>query len=80
MFKQAGYDFWLQATEKYSVKSIAALFKADGAEEEINKRAFDIAQMLLGIESGSAAAVGNVEKLEQIGMDGHLSDFKELVE
>ncbi|MGP1587299.1 MAG: phage portal protein family protein [Treponemataceae bacterium] len=80
MFKQAGYDFWLQATEKYSVKSIVAIFRADGNEEEVKRRAFDLAQMLQGIESGSSTALGNVEKIEQFGMDGNLNQFKELVE
>lgn len=80
MFKQAGYDFWLQATEKFSVKSLVALFQADGDETTIRNRASEIAQMLMGITSGSAAAVGNVQELKEIGMSGNLSDFKELVE
>lgn len=80
MFKQAGYDFWLQATEKFSVKSLIALFQADGDETTIRDRASEIAQMLMGITSGSAAAVGNVQELKEIGMSGNLSDFKELVE
>lgn len=80
MFKQAGYDFWLQATEKFSVKSLVALFQADGSEETIRSRATQIAQMLMGVTSGSTAAVGNVQSIQDIGMDGDLSHFKELVE
>lgn len=80
MFKQAGYDFWLQATEKFAVKSLVALFESDGDEKKVSERAFSLAQMLMGIESGSAAAVGNVQSLQEIGMQGDLAAFRELVE
>ena len=80
MFKRAGYEFWLQATEKFSVKSIIALFKADGDEETLQKRANTIASMLLGIESGSASAVANVDSIHELSMSGSLNDFKELVD
>ena len=36
--------------------------------------------MLMGIQSGSAAAVGNVKELKDVGMSGELAGFKELVE
>lgn len=80
MFKQAGYDFWLQATEKFSVKSLVALFQADGDENHIRSRATQIAEMLMGVTSGSSAAVGNIQSIQDIGMTGDLSHFKELVE
>lgn len=80
MFKQAGYDFWLQATEKFSVKSLLALFTADGSDDVVADRASKIASMLSGIESGSTAAVGNVQSIQDIGMSGDLSHFRELVE
>ena len=80
MFKQAGYDFWLQATEKFAVKSLYALFDSDGEEEEVRSRAMSIAEMLMGIESGSTAAIGNVKEIKDIGMSGDLSSFKEMVE
>lgn len=79
-FKEAGYDFWLQATEKFSVKSLVALFEADGDDKKIQERANAIAEMLMGITSGSTAAVGNVRDIKDIGMQGDLSHFKELVE
>ena len=79
-FKEAGYDFWLQATEKFSVKSLLALFECDGDETKVRERANQIAEMLLGITSGSAAGVGNVKEIKDIGMTGDLSHFKELVE
>ena len=80
MFKQAGYDFWLQATEKFAVKSLYALFDSDGDEEKVRSRAMSIAEMLMGIESGSTAAIGNVKEIKDIGMSGDLSSFKEMVE
>ena len=79
-FKEAGYDFWLQATEKFSVKSLLALFECDGDDAKVRERANLIAEMLLGITSGSAAGVGNVKEIKDIGMTGDLSHFKELVE
>ncbi len=80
MFKKAGYEFWLQATEKFSVKSIIALFEMEGDDEKIQSRANSIAQMLMGLESGSAAAAGNVKDLKEIGMAGSLADFNTLVD
>ena len=79
-FKEAGYDFWLQATEKFSVKSLLALFECDGDDETIRTRANEIAQMLMGVTSGSTAGVGNVREIKDIGMTGDLSHFKDLVE
>ena len=80
MFKQAGYDFWVQATEKFSVKTLIALFETEGDENKIAERANDIAEMLMGIQSGSTAAVGNIKELKDVGMNGELAGFKELVE
>ncbi len=80
MFKQAGYEFWLQATEKFSVKSIIALFKADGDEDHLKERARTIADMLLGISSGSAAAVSNVDQIHELSMSGALNEFSALVD
>lgn len=80
MFKRAGFEFWLQATEKFSVKSIIALFKSEGDEEKLQKRATSIAEMLLGIESGSASAVGNIETIHELSMAGSLNDFRTLID
>ncbi|MDR0447642.1 MAG: DUF935 domain-containing protein [Treponema sp.] len=80
MFKKAGYDFWLQATEKFSVKTILALFKADGDDKKIRETSKLIAEQLISIASGSAAAVGNVESITEIGMDGDLIGFASLVD
>jgi len=80
MFKKAGYEFWLQATEKFSVKSIVALFKADGDDKTIREKAATIAESLLGLTSGSAAAVGNVDTIHEINMSGDLIGFASLVD
>lgn len=80
MFKTAGYDFWLQATEKFSVNSIVALFNQQGTDEEVTKKANQIAQMLMNLRSGSAAAVANTSDLKEIGMSGSLADFNTLVD
>ena len=80
MFKHAGYDFWLQATEKFSVKSIIALFKADGDDNKIRETAKLIAEQLLTIVSGSAAAVGNVDSIHELSMSGDLIGFSSLVD
>jgi len=80
MFKRAGYEFWLQATEKFSVKSIIALFKADGDNKSVEERASSVAGMLLNIQSGSTAAVGNIDTIHEVSMSGDLIGFASLVD
>lgn len=80
MFKKAGYDFWLQATEKFSVKTILAIFKGEGDDNKIRGTARLIAEQLLSIQSGSAAAVANVDNIHEIGMSGDLVGFASLVD
>jgi phage gp29-like protein len=80
MFKKAGYEFWLQATEKFSVKTVLAIFKADGDETRIRETARHIAEQLLSITSGSAAAVGNVDSIHELSMSGDLVGFASLVD
>jgi phage gp29-like protein len=80
MFKKAGYEFWLQATEKFSVKTILAIFKGEGDDNKIRETAKLIAEQLLAITSGSAAAVGNVDSITEVGMSGDLVGFASLVD
>jgi phage gp29-like protein len=80
MFKKAGYDFWLQATEKFSVKTILAILKIEGDEKKTAEQAERVARELLGIVSGSVAAVNNVESIHEIGMSGDLIGFASLVD
>lgn len=81
MFKQAGYDFWLQATEKFSVTSLIGLFSADDVDEaKLKEKAYAIADMLMNVSNGSTGALANVSDIKSISMSGDLSHFKELVE
>jgi phage gp29-like protein len=80
MFKRAGYEFWLQATEKFSVKTILAIFKTEGDEGKIRETARLIAEQLMTISSGSAAAVGNVDAIHEVEMSGDLVGFASLVD
>lgn len=81
LFKQAGYDFWLQATEKFSVTSLVGLFTADGGDEnKLRQTAQEIAEMLMNVSSGSTGALANVSDVKEIKMCGDLAHFKELVE
>ena len=75
-FKQAGYDFWVEAVEKFAVKSIVALFESNGSPEAVAERAGEIAALLEGIESGVGMGLGNVKELKEIGTSGGDFDFK----
>lgn len=39
LFKKAGFEFWLMATEKFAVKSIVALFDLSGPEDAVKESA-----------------------------------------
>lgn len=80
MFKKAGYEFWLMATEKFSVKTILALFEMSGNPEEIKTRAQDIADLLQSVASGSGTALANIKDIKEIGLDGHIAEFQSLVD
>jgi len=80
MFKKAGYEFWLMATEKFSVKTLLALFELAGDEDAIRKRAQTLADLLQNFVSGSGSALGNVKEIKEIGMEGHVSEFGSLVD
>jgi phage gp29-like protein len=80
MFKKAGYEFWLMATEKFSVKTILALFEQTGSREDVQVRANEIANLLVNVVSGSSSALGNVKEVKELSMDGHVGEFNALVE
>jgi phage gp29-like protein len=80
MFKRAGYEFWLQATEKFSVKTILAIFKGEGDAAKLRETAQLIAAQLMTVSSGSAVAVGNVDAIHELGMSGDLEGFASLVD
>jgi phage gp29-like protein len=79
-FKKAGAEFWLMATEKFSVPSILALFDCAEDETKVRERAAGLAEMLGRISSGSGAALANIKSAEVISTDGKLSEFKTLMD
>ncbi|MDR1420638.1 MAG: DUF935 domain-containing protein [Treponema sp.] len=80
MFKKAGYEFWLMATEKFSVKTILALFEMTGDEEAVRERASTVASLLQDVVSGSGTAIGNIKDIKEIAASGSVSEFAALVE
>jgi phage gp29-like protein len=80
LFKKAGYEFWLQATEKFSVKTVLALFQDTGDDKKNKSIALRVAEGLETIISGSGAAVGGVDSIHEIGMAGDLIGFASLVD
>ncbi|MGL4524871.1 MAG: phage portal protein family protein [Spirochaetia bacterium] len=79
-FKQAGLEFWLKATEKFSVPSILALFETQGSEDEVRRRAQNLADMLGNLHAGSGAALANVKQVESLQASGSLAEFRSLCE
>jgi phage gp29-like protein len=80
MFKKAGYEFWLMATEKFSVKTLLALFELNANDDALRERAATIADLLEGVISGTGAAVGNVKDIKEISGTGNVSEFAALVD
>lgn len=78
-FKQLGLQFWVTATEKFSVPSIIALFEKAGNQEDTEQIAETLSTMIEEIQSGSGGALGNVRDLKELNMSGKVSDFKELI-
>jgi phage gp29-like protein len=79
-FKKAGAEFWLMATEKFSVPSILALFESAEGETKIRERAASLAEMLGQVSSGSGAALANIKEAKVLTADGKLSEFKVLMD
>jgi len=79
-FKRAGLEFWLLATEKFSVPSIIALFESQGDEDKLRERAASLSQMLSTMTGGSGGAVANVKQIQPLEMAGSLEMFQTLVD
>lgn len=79
-FKKAGAEFWLMATEKFSVPSILALFDCSEGEDKVRERAAGLAEMLGQVNSGSGAALANIRDAKVLSVDGKLSEFKGLMD
>lgn len=77
-FKKLGWQYWLTATEKFSVPSIYALFEqSDPAKAK--EAAAELADTVSMMISGSSAALANVTAVGQIAMSGNVGDFDMLV-
>lgn len=77
-FKQLGWQFWLTATEKFSVPSLVALFdQSDPAKAR--STAEELADLIVQIGSGSGGAFANVKGIQQLSMGGSVSDFNSLI-
>lgn len=79
-FKQLGWQFWVTATEKFSVPSLVALFESTGGDpDRVQQTADGLAELVLEVTSGSGGALGNVKDLKEISMSGVLKDFEVLI-
>jgi hypothetical protein len=79
-FKKAGAEFWLMATEKFSVPSVLALFDCADDPVKIRERAAGLAEMLGNMGSGSGAALANIRDAKIIETDHELSEFAPLMD
>ncbi len=78
-FKQMGFQFWVTATEKFSVPSLLAIFEQAGDSTQVQERANAIANMIADVSSASSGALANIKELKTIDMSGSLADFERLV-
>ena len=77
-FKRLGWQYWLTATEKFSVPSLVTLFEnSDPAKAQ--EIAAQIAEQVSLVSSGSGGALGNIKELKQLTMAGAVSDFDILI-
>lgn len=77
-FKKLGWEFWINATEKFSVPSLIALFdQSDPAKAQ--SIADNLADLVRQVSSGSGGALANVKGIQQINMGGSVSDFDTLI-
>lgn len=79
-FKKAGLEFWLMATERFSVPSLLAIFEHQGTQEDIRARALELSRLLTEVSSGSGAAMANVKDLKALEATGSLEGFRTLIE
>jgi len=77
-FKKLGFQFWLQATEKFSVPTIMAIFEQSDPKKA-KETAVELAEMIGQISSSSSAALANVKEIKELSMAGSLADFDCLI-
>lgn len=77
-FKKLGWEFWINATEKFAVPSLIALFdQSDPTKAQAI--ADNLAELIRQVSSGSGGALANVKGIQQISMGGSVSDFDTLI-
>jgi phage gp29-like protein len=79
-FKKAGAEFWLMATERFSVPSILALFESQEGEDKTRARAVALSELLTQVSPGSGAALANVKEIKTLEASGALSEFRALMD
>lgn len=77
-FKQLGWEYWLTATEKFSVPSIIALFDQSDPKKA-QETATYLADLIESVSSGSGGAFANIKAIQQLSMGGSVSDFNALI-
>lgn len=77
-FKKLGWEFWLNATEKFSVPSLIALFEQSD-HGKAQQTAIELSHLIEGINSGSGGALANIKDIKQISMTGNVADFDTLI-
>lgn len=77
-FKKLGWEFWINATEKFAVPSLIALFDQSDPTKAQNI-ADNLADLIRQVSSGSGGALANVKGIQQISMGGSVSDFDTLI-
>lgn len=79
-FKQLGWQFWVTATEKFSVPSLVAIFEGSGGDPAKTQETADrLADLVVQVSSGSGGALSDVKELKEISMSGVLKDFEVLI-
>ncbi len=78
-FKQLGFQFWLSATEKFSVPSLVALFEAAKDPKKAGEVAEMVSSAIQDIQAGSGGAMAGVTDIKEIKMSGSVADFNTLV-
>lgn len=78
-FKTLGWQFWLTATEKFSVPSLVVLFEQSDPKKA-KETANELAELILSLSSGSGGAMANIKGIQQITMGGSVSDFNTLID
>lgn len=77
-FKTLGWQFWLTATEKFSVPSLVVMFEQSDPKKA-KQTAEELADLIISLSSGSGGAMANIKGIQQISMGGSVSDFDSLI-